>query len=72
MNAHTRQWHELGQRLWLDSISRPLLLSGTLQRYIDDYSITGLTSNPTIFDQALRSGAYDAGIRSLDASGLTG
>ena len=72
MNPHTRQLHELGQRLWLDYISRPLLLGGTLQRYIDDCSITGLTSNPTIFDQALRSGAYDAGIRSLDASGLSG
>jgi transaldolase len=72
MNAHTRQLHELGQRLWLDDISRPLLLGGTLQRYIDDFSITGLTSNPTIFDQALGSGAYDVGIRLLDASGLSG
>ena len=52
MNEHTRQLHDLGQRLWLDNISRSLLRSGTLQRYIDDLSITGLTSNPTIFEQA--------------------
>ena len=52
MKEHTRQLHELGQRLWLDNISRSLLRSGTLQRYIDEYAITGLTSNPTIFEQA--------------------
>ena len=59
----------LGQSLWLDNITRDLLNSGTLQRYIDTLSITGLTSNPTIFDHAIsNSDAYDAEIgRQLDA-----
>jgi transaldolase len=52
--------HDLGQSLWLDNITRDLLNSGTLQRYIDEYSVTGLTSNPTIFDHAIRNSAdYD-------------
>lgn len=72
MNEHTRQLHDLGQRLWLDNISRSLLRSGTLQRYIDSLSITGLTSNPTIFEQAFATDAYDAGIRLLDTTGLAG
>jgi len=60
----TRQLHDLGQRLWLDNITRKLLDDGTLQSYIDRYSITGLTSNPSIFDEAMAGGdAYDAGIR---------
>jgi transaldolase len=55
--------HDLGQSLWLDSISRDLLNSGTLERYIDSFAVTGLTSNPTIFDQAIRkSAAYDTDI----------
>ncbi len=59
-----RQLRELGQSLWLDNISRDLLDSGTLQRYIDEWSITGLTSNPTIFDEAIGgSAAYDGAIR---------
>ncbi len=70
MNEPTRQLNELGQRLWLDHISRPLLRSGTLQRYIAELSITGLTSNPTIFGQALAGDAYDAAIRVLDAKGM--
>jgi transaldolase len=45
--------HDLGQSLWLDNVTRELLNSGTLQRYIDDLSVTGLTSNPTIFDDAV-------------------
>ena len=49
----TQQLHELGQRLWLDNITRDLLDSGTLQRYIEELSISGLTSNPTIFDEAI-------------------
>lgn len=49
----TRQLHDAGQRLWLDMISRELLVSGTLRRYIDELSVTGLTSNPTIFDRAI-------------------
>jgi transaldolase len=60
----TRQLLELGQHLWLDSISRSLLTSGRLSRYIDEMSITGLTSNPTLFDEALaRTAAYDEAIR---------
>jgi transaldolase len=56
--------NRLGQSLWLDNITRDLLDSGTLKRYIDELSVTGLTSNPTIFDHAIaRSSAYDAEIR---------
>lgn len=69
----TRQLHDLGQSLWLDNITRELLDNGTLQRYIDDYSITGLTSNPTIFDGAISGGStYDAGIREKVADGKSG
>jgi transaldolase len=68
-----RTLNRLGQSLWLDNITRDLLDSGTLQRYIDTLSITGLTSNPTIFDHAISdSASYDAEIhRQLDA-GLSG
>ena len=60
----TKQLHDLGQSLWLDNITRDLLDSGTLKRYIEDLSVTGLTSNPTIFDHAIKnSAAYDAPIR---------
>jgi transaldolase len=60
----TRQLHDLGQSLWLDNISRELLKSGTLQRYRDEFSVTGLTSNPTIFDLAIKdSSYYDDSIR---------
>ena len=60
----TQKLHDLGQSLWLDNITRDLLNSGTLKRYIDQLSITGLTSNPTIFDHAIKnSSAYDAPIR---------
>jgi transaldolase len=56
--------HNLGQSLWLDNITRDLLDSGTLKRYIDELSVTGLTSNPTIFENAIKnSTAYDADIR---------
>jgi transaldolase len=56
--------HHLGQSLWLDNITRDLLESGTLKHYIDELSVTGLTSNPTIFEQAIKnSSAYDADIR---------
>ena len=61
---------DLGQSLWLDNITRELLDNGTLRRYIDEYSITGLTSNPTIFDEAIGgTDAYDAGIREQGALG---
>ena len=60
----TELLHNLGQSLWLDNITRDLLDSGTLDRYIEELSVTGLTSNPTIFDQAIKnSTAYDAAIR---------
>jgi transaldolase len=60
----TKLLHNLGQSLWLDNITRDLLNTGTLKRYIDELSVTGLTSNPTIFDHAIKnSGAYDAAIR---------
>ena len=63
MNA-TQQLHDLGQSLWLDNIARSLLNSGTLARYIKDFAVTGLTSNPTIFEQAIgKSDAYDEAIR---------
>ncbi len=69
----TQQLHDLGQSLWLDNITRDLLNNGTLQRYIDELSVTGLTSNPTIFDNAIsRSQSYDAEIRNLVGKGLTG
>ncbi len=60
----TEQLHHMGQSLWLDNITRGLLASGTLQRYIRELSITGLTSNPSIFDHAIRdTGFYDDAIR---------
>jgi transaldolase len=69
----TESLHRSGQSLWLDNITRDLLTSGTLAQYIRDYSITGLTSNPTIFDHAIRKGtAYDAAIREQLAAGKTG
>src|SRR5579862_1831696 len=59
----TQALHNLGQSVWLDNITRSLLDSGTLKRYIDELSVTGLTSNPTIFDHAIKnSAAYDAAI----------
>jgi transaldolase len=60
----TQLLHNLGQSIWLDNITRNLLDSGTLEHYIDELSVTGLTSNPTIFDHAIKNGgAYDATIR---------
>lgn len=72
MNA-TQQLHDLGQRLWLDNITRALLADGTLSRYIREFAVTGLTSNPTIFDQAIRSaGVYDEAVRRKAAQGKSG
>ena len=69
----TEQLRNLGQSLWLDSITRDLLDSGTLKRYIDELSVTGLTSNPTIFDHAItHSKSYDSEIRRLPNTGLSG
>ena len=69
----TRQLHDLGQSLWLDNITRGLLTDGTLRRYIREFSVTGLTSNPTIFDKAIEEGSfYDAAIRQKAADGKSG
>src|SRR5579864_6938212 len=69
----TQQLQALGQSLWLDNITRAMLSGGTLSRYIRDLSVTGLTSNPTIFDQAIRSaGVYDEAIRTKARAGKTG
>jgi transaldolase len=69
----TQQLHELGQSLWLDNITRELLTSGTLARYIGDLSVTGLTSNPTIFDLAIKNGDfYDDAIRQKALAGKSG
>ncbi|HOX56645.1 MAG TPA: transaldolase [Candidatus Paceibacterota bacterium] len=69
----TQVLHDLGQSLWLDNITRDLLSSGTLRRYIEEFSVTGLTSNPTIFNQAITSStAYDAAIRDEAREGKTG
>ena len=73
MNHNLQQLRELGQSLWLDNITRELLDSGTLARDIDEYGLTGLTSNPTIFDEAIgNSDAYDAAIREKSSNGLQG
>jgi transaldolase len=69
----TETLHERGQSLWLDNITRDLLESGALARYIDELSVTGLTSNPTIFDHAIKnSSAYDAAIRKKVREGKSG
>ena len=69
----TQMLHDLGQSLWLDNITRELLSSGTLRRYITELSVTGLTSNPTIFDHAIKnSTAYDPAIRDALGQGISG
>ena len=69
----TQELHDLGQSLWLDNITRGLLTSGTLSRYIHDLSVTGLTSNPTIFDKAIAGTKfYDAAIHEKSAAGQSG
>jgi transaldolase len=66
MNPNTKELHALGQSLWLDNITREMLTSGTLARYISDLSVTGLTSNPTIFEHAIAHGShYDEAIGDL-------
>ena len=72
MNA-TQLLHNLGQSIWLDNITRELLDSGTLKRYIDELSVTGLTSNPTIFDHAIKQSAtYDDAVRRKLDEGKSG
>src|SRR6266481_5063899 len=69
----TRRLHDLGQSIWLDNIARDLLTSGTLERYVNELSVTGLTSNPTIFDHAIKNSAsYDADIRRKVGEGKSG
>ncbi len=69
----TKRLHDAGQSLWLDNITRSLLTEGTLSRHIKELSITGLTSNPTIFDHAIKNSYdYDTAIREKTASGLSG
>src|SRR5437870_12781415 len=69
----TQRLHELGQSLWLDNITRVMLMDGTLRRYIAEFSVTGLTSNPTIFDHAIRNGGrYDSAIRQKMAQRKSG
>src|SRR5512146_2745932 len=71
MMNRTLELNRAGQSLWLDNITRELLASGTLKRYIEELSVTGLTSNPTIFDHAMKHGsAYDEDIRRLARTGL--
>src|SRR5262245_21400651 len=69
----TTKLHDIGQSLWLDNITRDLLNSGSLKRYIEELSVTGLTSNPTIFDHAIRNSAsYDADISRKAPSAKSG
>lgn len=69
----TQKLHDLGQSLWLDNISRALLTSGTLSHYIREFAVTGLTSNPTIFDHAIHEGDfYDNAIREKALEGKSG
>src|SRR5260370_35042689 len=68
-----RTLHDLGQSLWLDNITRNLLRTGVLRHYIDELSVTGLTSNPTIFDHAIKNSSdYDDAIISKLAQGKSG
>jgi transaldolase len=72
MTNPTQKLQQLGQSLWLDNITREMLQNRTLQHYIDELSVTGLTSNPTIYDQAIGSGAwYDEAIQEKTLAGLT-
>jgi len=71
--SNTKALHDLGQSLWLDNITREILDDGTLRRYVEKLSVTGLTSNPTIFDEAIgKTAAYDQGIRQKAAAGMSG
>jgi transaldolase len=73
MTNATQRLHELGQSLWLDNITREMLQNGTLRRYITELSVTGLTSNPTIYDHAIGSGGwYDDAIQTKTAAGRSG
>ncbi|HEV7365283.1 MAG TPA: transaldolase [Gemmatimonadales bacterium] len=68
----TQRLHDLGQSLWLDNITREMIQNGTLKRYIDELSVTGLTSNPTIYQHAIESGWYDDAIHAKTVAGRSG
>src|SRR6266536_2112036 len=69
----TQTLHDRGQSIWLDNITRDLLITGKLKRYIDELSVTGLTSNPTIFDHAIKnSSSYDDAVRTNLRHGKSG
>ncbi|KAA0234322.1 MAG: Transaldolase [Acidimicrobiales bacterium] len=68
----TAELHDLGQSLWLDNITRRMLDEGQIQRYVDEYSVSGLTSNPSIYDHAIGTGAYDDAIADKAGAGVTG
>ena len=69
----TQELHEMGQSLWLDNLTRGLLTSGTLRHYIQEFSVTGLTSNSTIFDHAIKnSDDYDDAVRQKVRAGKSG
>ena len=68
----TETLHKQGQSLWLDNITRTMLDDGQMMKFIDHYSVTGLTSNPSIFDKAIASGAYDDAIKEKADQGLSG
>ena len=69
----TEHLHDIGQSLWLDNITRAMLNDGTLESYVAHYSVTGLTSNPSIFDKAIeQSQDYDESIREAMARGMKG
>lgn len=72
MTPPTRSLHEMGQSLWLDNITRGMLDDGTIQRYVEEYSVTGLTSNPSIFAKAVEGGGYDEAIAAKSAEGASG
>ena len=73
MNANLRQLHALGQSLWVDNITRQMVGDGTLKSYIDELSVTGLTSNPTIFEHAIAAGnLYDEQMAELSRQGRSG
>ena len=67
----TQVLHEQGQSLWLDNITRDMVDSVQLQHYIDNYAVTGLRSNPSIFVKAISSGSYDEAIRARSAPGVS-
>jgi transaldolase len=72
MTNPTQKLQDLGQSLWLDNMTREMLQDGTLQGYIRELSVTGLTSNPTIFDLAIKGGAYDDSIHTKSSAGVSG